>query len=153
MSRWPCPRRYSDIAADSMLSDSTTVRTSIAFYPGTLSTTNSTTRVLMDASKRAQRFGSRMRFAPATIDKAGKQVAEALHGRWMAPVSGYDQPDVALLLGIGYPTIAYQGVPRGNPAAWLRQQIDRGMQLLGHRPRSTESGETGQHPPAAAAGA
>jgi anaerobic selenocysteine-containing dehydrogenase len=79
-----------------------------------------------------------MRFSPATIDKAGKQVAEALHGRWMAPVSGYDEPDVALLVGIN-PPIAYQGTPRGNPTVWLRKQADRGMQLLVIDPRNTET--------------
>ncbi len=110
----------------------------IAFYPGTLTTTNSTTRALMDSFRTA--LGSRMRFAPATIDKAGKQVAEALHGKWMAPVAGYSEPEAALLVGIN-PPIAYQGVPRGNPALWLRQQTDRGMQLLVIDPRKTETAQ------------
>ena len=108
----------------------------IAFYPGTMSTTNATTRVMLDALRSA--IGSQMRFSPATIDKAGKQVAEALHGRWMAPVAGYSDPEVALLVGIN-PPIAYQGVPRGNPAKWLREQSDRGMQLLVIDPRNTET--------------
>lgn len=109
---------------------------SIAFYPGTMTTTNSTTRVVFDALRQA--IGSSMRFSPATIDKAGKQVAEALHGRWNALVSGYSDPEVALLLGIN-PPIAYQGAPRGNPAKWLKQQSDRGMKLVVVDPRNTET--------------
>ena len=109
---------------------------SIAFYPGTMTTTNSTTRVLFDALRTA--VGSRMRFSPNTIDKAGKQVAEALHGRWMVPVSGYDEPEAAVLIGIN-PPIAYQGAPRGNPSAWLRRQTERGMQLVVIDPRHTEA--------------
>ncbi|MGC4936114.1 molybdopterin-containing oxidoreductase family protein [Gordonia sp. DT30] len=108
----------------------------IAFYAGTMATSSATTSKMLDALRLA--IGSRMRFGPATIDKAGKQVAEALHGRWQAPVSGYSDPEVALLLGIN-PPISYQGAPRGNPALWLRQQSERGMRLLVIDPRNTET--------------
>jgi anaerobic selenocysteine-containing dehydrogenase len=105
---------------------------SVAFYYGTMATNGVTARALIDALRRAT--GSRMAFTPATVDKAGKKVAEALHGRWMAPVSGYSDPDVAMLVGIN-PLISYQGAARGNPGRWLRSQAERGMQLIVVDPR------------------
>lgn len=108
----------------------------IAFYYGTMATNGSLTRALATALRTA--IGSRLVFSPATVDKAGKKVAEALHGRWGAPVSGYTDPEVAVLVGIN-PLVSYQGAPRGNPGRWLRAQAGRGMHLAVIDPRLTET--------------
>lgn len=109
---------------------------SIASYYGTMATTNSATGPVLGAFMDA--IGSPMRFSPNTIDKPGKMVAEALHGSWLAPSEEYDEPEVALLVGLN-PLIAYQGVPRGNPAAWIRDRIRQGMRLVVVDPRRTET--------------
>ncbi|MET0378095.1 MAG: hypothetical protein ABW049_03810, partial [Spongiibacteraceae bacterium] len=41
-------------------------------------------------------IGTSMLFDPNTLDKGGKQIAAALHGRWPAPSQGFDNPDTAL---------------------------------------------------------
>jgi anaerobic selenocysteine-containing dehydrogenase len=79
-------------------------------------------------------LGSRMKFSPNTLDKPGKALALAMHGRWGAPLQGYHSPDVALLFGAN-PLKTYYGAASGNPTAWLRAQMDRGMQLLVVDPR------------------
>ncbi|ODU07660.1 MAG: hypothetical protein ABS81_00785 [Pseudonocardia sp. SCN 72-86] len=108
----------------------------IAFYYGTMATNGVLTRAVLTALRTA--IGSRLIFSPATVDKAGKQVAAALHGRWGAPPSGYSEPEIAVLVGIN-PLVSYQGAPRGNPGKWLRAQAERGMHLAVIDPRRTET--------------
>ena len=108
----------------------------IALYYGTMATSNSTTMALIDTFVEA--IGTPLRFSPATVDKAGKNVAAALHGRWLAPSQGYTDPEVALLFGIN-PPISYQGAPRGNPAKWLSEWRRRGMKLIVVDPRRTDT--------------
>ena len=50
----------------------------IAFYFGTMAASNSATVAVFDGF--ADAVGSQMRFTPATVDKAGKNVAAALTG-------------------------------------------------------------------------
>jgi anaerobic selenocysteine-containing dehydrogenase len=82
-------------------------------------------------------IGSRMSYTTNTIDKGGKQIAEALHGRWMAPPQGFDEPDVALLIGIN-PMVTYTGFPAGHPGHWLGRSLERGMQLIVIDPRRSD---------------
>lgn len=108
----------------------------VASYLGTMATANATTGTVLSAFMDG--IGSPLRFSPNTIDKPGKMIAAALHGRWGAPSYEYDQPEVALLFGMN-PLISYQGVPRGNPAAWIRSARARGMKLVVVDPRRTET--------------
>ena len=82
-------------------------------------------------------LGSPMRFDTNTIDKGGKITAEVMHGRWMAPAYGFDDPDVTMLIGIN-PMITHTGLPMGNPGQWLKDQARRGMKLIVIDPRVTD---------------
>ena len=82
-------------------------------------------------------IGSPMRFSPNTIDKPGKQLALALHGAWHAPLQGYHDPEVALLIGTN-PYKSYYGAAAGNPGAWLRARMAGGMDLLVIDPRTSD---------------
>lgn len=82
-------------------------------------------------------LGSRQLFTTNTIDKGGRHVAMAKHGSWMAPRQAWDEPDVALLLGIN-PFVSYQGFPIGNPGHWLADQQRRGMRLFVVDPRRSD---------------
>ena len=108
---------------------------SIASYAGTMLWGSFTTSMpmlnaLMDS------IGSPMRFDTDTLDKGGKLVATGLHGEWMAPACGFDEPEVMLLIGIN-PILTFTGIPAGNPGDWLKQQKKRGMKLLVIDPRRT----------------
>jgi anaerobic selenocysteine-containing dehydrogenase len=82
-------------------------------------------------------IGSSMKYDPNTIDKGGKQIAAAMHGRWLAPAQEYDDPDVVLLVGAN-PLLTYTGFPAGNPRRWLDVMLARGMRLVVIDPRLTE---------------
>jgi anaerobic selenocysteine-containing dehydrogenase len=82
-------------------------------------------------------LGSGMLFTPNTIDKPGKNTALAMHGRWGAPLQGYHDPKVALLVGTN-PFKTYYGAAAGNPGRWLRERIAAGMQLLVIDPRRSD---------------
>ncbi|MGE3448413.1 MAG: molybdopterin-dependent oxidoreductase [Microbacteriaceae bacterium] len=107
----------------------------IASYFGTSIMGSPLTEPFLAAFMRS--LGSRMCFTPNTIDKPGKQLAAALHGRWMAPMQGYDEPDVALLLGAN-PFKSYYGVACGNPSTWLGERMRAGMQLIVVDPRRSD---------------
>ena len=74
----------------------------------------------------------------STIDQAGKPVAAALHGRWLAPLQRFDEPEVALLVGIN-PLVSHIGFPSTSPLTWLRERKAAGMQLIVVDPRRTET--------------
>ena len=61
--------------------------------------------------------GSPLVFNTNTIDKGGKDTALAMHGRWMAPSQGFDEPEAVLLIGIN-PVVTYTGFPAGSPRWW-----------------------------------
>jgi anaerobic selenocysteine-containing dehydrogenase len=107
---------------------------SVAFYIGTGFLSYVLMPVFAWAFTRA--VGLRM-FTPNTIDKPGKAIAKALHGRWSAPSQGYDEPDVALLIG-NNPIVTYEGTPTGNPS-WLTDRLKQGMNLIVIDPRRTET--------------
>ncbi len=108
----------------------------VASYFGTMGAIANTATVPVMTSFMSA-LGSPMLFNASTIDKAGKRIARALHGEWMAPGQGYDQPDVALLIGVN-PFVAYQGMPKANPAKWLSRQQALGMKLIVVDPRRTD---------------
>ncbi len=109
----------------------------IASYAGTMlwgSFTSSMPllHMLMDT------INSPMRFDTDTLDKGGKLVATGLHGEWMAPALGFDDPDVMLLIGIN-PILTFTGLPAGNPGNWLKQRNKSGMKLVVIDPRRTHT--------------
>src|SRR5262249_53613824 len=81
--------------------------------------------------------GSPYRFDPNTIDKGGKQIATALFGAWGAPAYGFDEPDVALLIGIN-PMVTFTGLPAGNPGQWLKDRARQGFRLIVVDPRRSD---------------
>jgi anaerobic selenocysteine-containing dehydrogenase len=107
----------------------------VAIYQGTSAHANSA------APAAAQGFlsglGSSLFFTTNTIDKGGRNVAQALHGSWQAPRQGWDRPEVALLLGIN-PFVSYKGFPSGMPTRWLAENRARGMKLIVVDPRRTD---------------
>ena len=105
----------------------------IASYAGTMLFTSYTTSIPMLTSL-MDTIGSSMRFNTDTLDKGGKLVAASLHGDWMAPACGFDDPQVTLLIGIN-PVVTFTGLPAGNPGRWLKTQTQRGMKLLVIDPR------------------
>jgi anaerobic selenocysteine-containing dehydrogenase len=107
----------------------------IAVYRGT--STNSSTPAGHVAQAFLKGIGSDLFFTTNTIDKGGRNVAQAMFGTWMAPRQGWDRPDVALLIGLN-PLVSYQGFPFGAPSKWLKAQQDRGMQLIVIDPRVTD---------------
>jgi anaerobic selenocysteine-containing dehydrogenase len=108
---------------------------SLASYAGTFAFANATSVPFLSAFMQA--VGSTMVFTPITIDKPGKPLARALHGTWMAPLQGYQDPDVALIIGAN-PFKSYYGVACGHPAKWLGEQLARGMELLVIDPRRSD---------------
>lgn len=107
----------------------------IASYWGMMSNASPTSKALLDAFMDA--LGSHLRFTPVTVDKPGKLTARALHGSWMAPVQGFDEPEVVLVLGMN-PLVAHQGFPVGNPGRWLADRRRRGMKLVVVDPRRSD---------------
>lgn len=84
-------------------------------------------------------IGSPMRFMPATIDKPGKAMAMALHGRWQAGPQPFAGADTWMIVGSNPPISKSIGAPPHNPAGTLRDAVNRGMQLIVVDPRRTES--------------
>jgi anaerobic selenocysteine-containing dehydrogenase len=82
-------------------------------------------------------IGSPMTFTTNTIDKPGRDTAPTLLGRWSAPLQGWHQPEVALLIGAN-PFQSYFGVACGNPATWLGERMRAGMKLIVVDPRRTD---------------
>jgi anaerobic selenocysteine-containing dehydrogenase len=108
---------------------------SVAYYGATGVAQSPLTDPFFGALMRA--VGSPMRFSPNSIDKPGRHLARALHGAWMAPLQGYQDPDVALLIGAN-PYRTYYGAAAGNPGRWLSQRLDEGMELLVIDPRRSD---------------
>lgn len=108
----------------------------VAGYAGTMALSSfATATPLFDALLDA--VGSRMRFDPNTLDKGGKQIAQAFLGRWNAPSQGFDNPQSILLIGIN-PLVTYTGFPAGSPHTWLTGVMSDGCSLIVIDPRTTE---------------
>ncbi|MDR7167336.1 anaerobic selenocysteine-containing dehydrogenase [Nocardia kruczakiae] len=106
----------------------------VALYSGTKGQQNTLSHPMATAFMRA--LGSPMIFTSNTIDQPGKPIARALHGTWMAPPQGYDDPDVVLFVGIN-PLVTYSGVPNGNPNTYLKELRSRGKEIIVIDPRRT----------------
>jgi anaerobic selenocysteine-containing dehydrogenase len=107
----------------------------VAGYWGTMATGVLGGRAMFSSLLRL--IGSPMEFGPETLDKGGKHVAHAALGRWMAPSTGFDRPEVALLIGSN-PLVTYTGLPNGSPSVWLRERFEHGMKLVVIDPRRSE---------------
>ncbi len=109
----------------------------IALYSGTFSTANPASGSLATAWMKA--LGSRMAFNSNTIDQPGKALAQALHGRWLAPFQDFASSRVALLVGVN-PLVAMSGgLPQGSPGRFLSDALARGMDVIAIDPRRTET--------------
>jgi anaerobic selenocysteine-containing dehydrogenase len=110
---------------------------SVAVYTGTCASRNPAAKPVLLAFLKA--LGSPMRFDSNTIDQPGKAVAQAMHGTWGAPPQGFDDADVALLIG-GNPFVALSGgIPNPDPVRRVREARARGFELLVIDPRRTET--------------
>jgi anaerobic selenocysteine-containing dehydrogenase len=109
----------------------------VAVYTGTCASRNPAAKPVLMAFMKA--IGSPMRFDSNTIDQPGKAVAAAMLGTWGAPPHGFDDADVALIIG-GNPFVALSGgIPNPDPVRRVREARARGMQLLVIDPRRTET--------------
>lgn len=110
---------------------------SVAVYTGTCASRNPAAKPVLLAFLRA--LGSPMRFDSNTIDQPGKAVALAMLGAWGAPPQGFDDSDVALLIG-GNPFVALSGgIPNPDPVRRVREARARGLDLIVIDPRRTET--------------
>jgi len=110
---------------------------SIASYFGTMAANVSPITMPM-TNAFMHGIGSPLQFNPDTIDQAGKQVAKGLHGVWMAPIQGFDNPDVGLIVGAN-PLVSYAGgLPMGHPGKWLQRWVRRGFRLIVIDPRRSD---------------
>jgi anaerobic selenocysteine-containing dehydrogenase len=110
---------------------------SVAVYTGTCASRNPAGKPMLMALMNA--IGSPMRFDSNTIDQPGKSVAAAMHGVWGAPPHGFDDADVALLIG-GNPFVALSGgIPNPDPVRRVREARARGLRLLVIDPRRSET--------------
>ncbi|CAM4197966.1 Anaerobic selenocysteine-containing dehydrogenase [Novosphingobium lubricantis] len=109
----------------------------IAVYPGNGNLTNPINPVIgamfiMAMGTYPDRF-----FSVQTIDQAGKVIAQALHGRWMAGPQPFSTAKTWIMVGTN-PVISKQGV-MVNPGQTLKQAVKGGMKLIVIDPRATES--------------
>jgi anaerobic selenocysteine-containing dehydrogenase len=81
-------------------------------------------------------LGSPMFFNSGSIDQPGKLIAKGLHGVWMAPGYGVEDPDVAVLVG-NNPLVSHQG-RTGNPGDAIKDIVRKGG-LVVVDPRRTET--------------
>ncbi len=110
---------------------------SVALYRGTYSIVNPATVPVALAFMEA--LGASLVFDANSIDQPGKAVAQALHGRWLAPSPAFETRDVTLLIGAN-PLVSFQmGLPIANPGRELTTAIARGMRLIVIDPRRTET--------------
>ncbi|MBW2696943.1 MAG: molybdopterin-dependent oxidoreductase, partial [Deltaproteobacteria bacterium] len=83
-------------------------------------------------------LGSRMVFTAATIDQPGKNIANALHGRWLGGPYLFDEADAWLIVGAN-PIVSFSGgISPANTARRIRDARRRGQQLVVIDPRRSE---------------
>lgn len=109
----------------------------IAVYPGNGNLTNPINPVMgamfiMALGTFPDRF-----FSVQTIDQAGKVIAQALHGRWMAGPQPFASAKSWIMVGTN-PVISKQGVVV-NPGQTVKQAVKDGMKLIVIDPRASES--------------
>jgi len=109
----------------------------IALYPGNGNLSNPLNPVMgamfiMAMGTFPDRF-----FSVQTIDQAGKVIAQALHGRWMAGPNPFETAETWMLVGAN-PVISKMGLAI-NPGQAIKQAVRNGMKLIVVDPRRTES--------------
>ena len=108
----------------------------VACYVGTPNAGQPTAAAMGNAFLRA--IGSRMFFTSNTIDQPGKQIAMALHGKWLGGEPDFEQADAWLLLGNNPIISKSAGIPGQNPAQKLKEARARGLQLIVIDPRVSD---------------
>ncbi|MEH6583838.1 MAG: molybdopterin-dependent oxidoreductase [Halioglobus sp.] len=109
----------------------------VAFYVGTPNAGQPTAAGVGNAFMRA--IGSRMFFTSNTIDQPGKQIATALHGKWLGGEPDFEQADAWMLVGNNPIISKSAGIPGQNPAQRLKDAQARGMKLIVIDPRVSDS--------------
>jgi anaerobic selenocysteine-containing dehydrogenase len=111
---------------------------SVALYNGTKAWANvgyGLSRSWLDG------IGSPSLYTTVTIDQPAKSMARALHGGWMAGHQEISGSDVALFVGVnplGSFSSEHLKLPCANVFAYLREYLDRGLQLVVIDPRRSE---------------
>lgn len=108
----------------------------VACYVGTPNAGQPTAAAMGSAFLRA--LGSRMFFTSNTIDQPGKQIAMALHGKWLGGEPDFEEADAWLLLGSNPIISKSAGIPGQNPAQKLKEARERGLQLIVIDPRVSD---------------
>lgn len=115
---------------------------SLAVYIGTYSAPYPGSSIL--AGGWATMLGSPMIFSSGTIDQPGKDIANAMLGRWLAGPHAFDESDVWMTFG-GNPIVTHVGgIPSQNPARRLKHRLAAGMKLIVVDPRRSETAERAQ---------
>ncbi|MEE8165349.1 MAG: molybdopterin-dependent oxidoreductase, partial [Myxococcota bacterium] len=110
---------------------------SLAAYFGTYSAPYPGSALL--AGGLVKMLGSSMIFSSGTIDQPGKDVANAMLGRWRAGPDAFGESDVWMTFG-GNPIVTHVGgIPSQNPARRLKNRLDAGMKLIVIDPRRSET--------------
>lgn len=110
---------------------------SVAIYVGTPNVGYPAAAGMGNSFLRA--IGSRMFFTSNTIDQPGKQIALAMHGKWLGGEPDFEQADAWLLMG-GNPIISKSaGLPGQNPAQKLKEAVARGLKLIVLDPRVSDT--------------
>jgi len=83
--------------------------------------------------------GSRMVFTAASIDQPGKNIANAVHGRWLAGPYLFDEADAWLIVGANPLVSLAGGISPADSARRVRDATRRGLQLVVIDPRRSET--------------
>ena len=110
---------------------------SVALYLGTYSAPYPASGVM--AGGWLAMLGSPMLFTSNTIDQPGKEVANAMLGRWRAGPDAFADSDVWMVVG-GNPVVTMAGgIPSQNPGQRLGDRLAAGMRLIVIDPRRTQT--------------
>lgn len=109
----------------------------VAVYPGNGNLSNPINPVIGAMFIMAMGTWPDRFFSVQTIDQAGKVIAQALHGRWMAGPQPFATAGAWILVGTN-PVISKQGL-MVNPGQAVKQAVKGGMKLIVVDPRETES--------------
>ena len=110
---------------------------SIAVYPGNGNLSNPINPVIGAMFISALGTFPDRFFSVQTIDQAGKVIAQALHGRWIAGPDPFATSETWIMVGTN-PVISKQGLVV-NPGQTVKKAVKNGMKLIVVDPRETES--------------
>ncbi len=110
---------------------------SVALYIGTLAGSHPTAGAAAVGWLLA--LGSRMVFTAASIDQPGKNIANALHGRWLGGPYLFDESDAWLIVGANPVISGTGGISSVHSARRIRAAKKRGARLVVIDPRRSES--------------